>query len=366
MSDTQSLRPGGRILKRVVAIAGMAVLVASMAACTPRGGGSGGPASSGASGDSGAKVTNIAVVTPATESDHGWNQQGLAAAKATASALNLTLMTDTNVGYDNTQTILTQVAKKDNQLVIAWASGFTTAAARAASATGVPILVVDNPSAAIPGKVGVVTFDAQQGAYLAGIAAAMTTKSKTVGVVVSADDINWFNMSGGFIQGVRSVDPSIKIVMAYIGAASYDDSAGGKKVANQVIAAGADVVFGMGDGSTVGYIAAVESAPHPVKYIADIGDVTDLLKDPSTMLTSVRWNMEGSFTAAVKAVEDGSFGKDPFTLTLANGGLSLQDTPNLTPEIKAAVDKAKKGIIDGSITVETSTTKAAVTALLNK
>jgi simple sugar transport system substrate-binding protein len=347
----------------------MTVLVAGMAACSARGGG-GGSASPSGSGSSttsaAAKVSNIAVVTPATEADHGWNQQGLAAAKATADKMGLTLMTDTNVGYDNTQTILTQVAKKGNQLVLAWASGFTTAAARAASTTGVPILVVDNPSAAIPGKVGVVTFEAQQGAYLAGIAAAMTTKSKIIGVVVSADDINWFNMSGGFIQGVRSVDPSIKIVMAYIGAASYDDSAGGKKVANQVIAAGADVVFGMGDGSTVGYIAAVESAPHPVKYIADIGDVTDLLKDPKTMLTSVRWNMEGAFTDAVKAVDNGTFGQKPFTLTLANGGFNLQKTSNLTPAITAAVDKAQKGIIDGSVTVKTSTTKKAVTALLNQ
>jgi len=360
MSDTKLKSYGRPVFKRIVALTGAVAIIAGMAACQSRGEGSG-PSSS----DSGKKVSQVAIVTPATEADHGWNQQGVAAAEQAATELGIKLQKNTNVGYDNTQTILTQVAKKGNDVVLAWASGFTTAAARAAKATGVPMLVVDNPSAAIPGRVGVVTFEAQQGAYLAGIAAAMTTKSKTVGVVVSADDINWFNMSGGFIQGVRSVDPAIKIVIAYIGAAAYDDSAGGKKVASQVIAAGADVVFGMGDGSTVGYIAAVEAAPTPVKYIADIGDVTDLLKDPNTMLTSVRWNMKGAFVEAIKGVEDGSFGKKPYTLTVANGGLTLQDTPSLTTEIKAAVDKAKQGIIDGSIKVETSTTKAAVTKLLN-
>lgn len=361
MSDTKFRGPAGPMLKRVVAFAGMAALVVGMAACTSRTDDSGS-----GSGDTAKKLTQIAVVTPATEADHGWNQQGLAAAEAAAKELDLKLQKNTNVGYDNTQTMLTQVAKKGNGFVIAWASGFTTAAARASNASGVPMLVVDNPSAAIPGKVGVVTFEAQQGAYLAGIAAAMTTQTKTVGVVVSADDINWFNMSGGFIQGVRSIDPSIKIVIAYIGAAAYDDSAGGKKVASQVIAAGADVVFGMGDGSTVGYIAAVESAPTPVKYIADIGDVTDLLKDPSTMLTSVRWNMKGAFVDAIKGVEDGTFGEKPYTLTVANGGLTLQETPGLTTEIKSAVDKAKQGIVDGSIEVKPSTTKAAVNELLGQ
>lgn len=361
MSDTKFRGLAKPTFKRMVAFAGVAALVVGMAACSSRGESSGSSSSS----DAGKKVSQVAIVTPATEADHGWNQQGVAAAEQATKELGIKLQKNTNVGYDNTQTVLTQVAKKGNDVVLAWASGFTTAAARAASATGVPMLVVDNPSAAIPGKVGVVTFEAQQGAYLAGIAAAMTTKTKTVGVVVSADDINWFNMSGGFIQGVRSVDPAIKIVIAYIGAASYDDSAGGKKVASQVIAAGADVMFGMGDGSTVGYIAAVEAAPTPVKYIADIGDVTDLLKDPNTMLTSVRWNMKGAFGKAIKGVEDGTFGKKPYTLTVENGGLTLQDTPSLTTEIKAAVDKAKQGIIDGSITVEPSTTKAAVTKLLN-
>ena len=363
MDNTGFFGSRSRTAKRVVAFIGMMALVAGLAACTPR---TSGTEASPTGSTAGKKVTQVAIVTPATEADHGWNQQGVVGAEAATKELGIKLTTTTNVGYDNTQTILTQVAKKGNDLVIAHASGFTTAAARASAATGVPMLVVDNPSAEIPGQVGVITFEAQQGAYLAGIAAAMTTKTKTVGVAVSADDINWFNMSGGFIQGIRSVDPSIKIVIAYIGAAAYDDSAGGKKIASQVIAAGADVVFGMGDGSTIGYIAAVEAAPTPVKYIADIGDVSDLLKNPSTLLTSVRWNWTNTYVQAIKDVESGNFAKKPYVLTLANGGLELQDTPSLTPEIKAAVDKAKKGIIDGSITVEQATTKDAVTAILNK
>jgi basic membrane protein A and related proteins len=84
------------------------------------------------------------------------------------------------------------------------------------------------------------------------------------------------------------------------------------------------------------------------------------------MLTSVRWNMKGAFVDAIKGVEDGTFGKKPYTLTVANGGLTLQETPGLTTEIKSAVDKAKQGIVDGSIEVKPSTTKAAVNELLGQ
>lgn len=349
----------GRRIKQTVAIASLAFLVVGLAACSSR------DASSDAATTSTAKVTKIAIVTPETEADHGWNEQGLAGAKAAATELGVELSENTNVGYDNTQTILTQVAQDGNQLVIVHASGFATAAEKANAATGVPMLIATNGTSVL-GKIGVITFEAQEGAYLAGIAAAMQTKTNNVGIVVSADDVNWFTMSGGFIQGVRSVNPDIKINIAYIGAAGYADSAGGKRVTDQVIAAGADVIIGFGDGATIGYIAAVEAAPSPVKYIATIGDVTSLVKDPSTVLTSVRWNFKDTIVKAVKDLDAGTFGASPYVLTVANGGLSLQDSPALTAAMKTAVATATAGIIDGSITIQRTASKDEVTTLLNQ
>jgi simple sugar transport system substrate-binding protein len=357
MSSTTYTGSASRKFTRAIALVGTAALFAGVTACASRTGSTDGATAAGK------KVAQIAIVTPETEADHGWNQQGLAGAEAAAKDLGIKLDKNENVGYDNTQTILTQIAKKGNDLVIAHASGFSTAAERANAATGVPMLVATEGTP-IPGKFSVITFEAQEGAYLAGIAAAMTTKTKSVGIVVSADDINWFTMSGGFIQGVRSVDPSIKVNIAYIGAAGYADSAGGKKITQQVIAAGADVVIGFGDGATIGYIAAVEEAPTPVKYIATIGDVTEVVKDPSTVLTSIRWNFKDTDEQAVKDVENGTFGQKTYDLTVANGGITLQDSPALTAEIKAAVSKAEAGVKDGSIKVTKTTTKDQVTALL--
>jgi len=48
-----------------------------------------------------------------------------------------------------------------------------------------------------------ITTSSQQGSYLAGILAARTTKTKHVGVVISASDTNWYKMSGGFVAGVK-------------------------------------------------------------------------------------------------------------------------------------------------------------------
>jgi len=315
---------------------------------------------------SGRDVHSIAIVTPEKEADHGWNQQGILGARAAADELGLELEEHANVGYDNTETILTQVAQSGVDLVIAHASGFNAAGARVGQQTGVPTLVVDIEQN-VPGEVATVIPQPEQGAYLAGVAAAMKTSTKKIGIVASAENLNWFLLAGGFAQGVYSVDPSIEIVMAYIGPAEYADSAGGASVTKQVIAAGADVIMGMGDGATVGYLQAIENADtdYPISYVATIGDVTGLVEQPDTVLTSVLWNYADTYAEAVRDIEAGTFGTQTYDLTVANGGLSLQQTPQLTSEMSAAVQEASDAIADGTIEVKRTEDKAAVQALID-
>lgn len=361
MSTAQSSGRPGRTAKKLVALSAAAFVVAALAACAT------GPGDSDSTESPSNQVERVAIVAPENESDHGWNQQGLIGAEAAAKQLGIELDVNIDVGYDNTQTILTQVAEKGNQLVIAHASGFTTAAVRASADSGVPMLVSGGEaSAVVPGQLGVVTFDVHQGSYLAGIAAAMTTETGTVGIVSSAENIDFFGYAGGFIQGVRSVDPNIQIVMAYIGAASYGDSAGGKQVAAQIIAAGADVILGMGDGATVGYIAAIEEASTPVKYIATIGQPGDLVKDPATVLATVEEDFTGAFVAAIEDVGNGTFAQQPYTLSVVNGGLTLVEGPAVTSEVSAAVAEARSAIEKGTLVVDPVQTKDAVAALLNQ
>jgi len=349
--------------KRALTLIGVVAVVAVLAACSGRG-------QTATTANANGKFTTVTIVAPATESDHGWNQMGLKGAANAAKATGLKLTADSNVGYDNTETILTQAAQKPGVgFVIAHASGFGKAADHANEKTGVPMLVTDFPAAQKKGKIGVITFSAQQGGYLAGIAAAMTTKTDKIGIAVSAEDINWFTMSGGFVAGARSVNPAIHVDVAYIGAAAYDDSAGGKKVVQQLIASGDDIIFGMGDGATIGYVAAVDEANQAgisVKYIADIGDVSDLVTKSDEVLTSVLWVFDGAYEAAIKDIKGGTFATAPYDLNLKNGGIKLQETTGLTSEIKAAVKKATAGIDDGSIDVPNTSTKDALTALLNK
>ena len=195
------------------------------------------------------KVKKIAIATPERARDYGWNQQGVQGARAAAAYAGATLSIADGIGYDNTDPVLSRLARQGANLIIAQASGYADIAPRVAQRYNVPIICYDKPTNLMRGLVSDIETSSQQGAYLAGVLAAKMSRTGTVAVVISAADTNWFKQTGGFFAGARGINPKIKVLFAQIGQAAYDDAAGGKRVAQSVIAGGADVVFGNGDGS---------------------------------------------------------------------------------------------------------------------
>ncbi|MFT4028356.1 MAG: BMP family ABC transporter substrate-binding protein [Protaetiibacter sp.] len=349
----------GRTVTSAGALIVVSALALSLAACSSRGD----TASDDETVASGT-VTKLAWVGPENETDLGWNQIGLANSEAAADQLGIEYVAVPDAGWDNTETVLNQVIQDDGaDFVIAHASGYGVAAQTVAAQTGVPILIQDSGIDPVPGEIAEALVQAEQGGYIAGIAAAMATTSKTVAVVISADDVNWLDMAAGFVEGVYSVDSSITVLFGQISADGYADSAGGKAAVDTVIAGGADVVFGMGDGATLGYIQSINENPG-VKYIADLGDVSSALTDQSQLLTTIVWDYTDTYVQAIQDFEAGTFGTKNYELTVGNGGLYLLDTDNMTDEIMSAVATATDAIDSGSITPDGAASSDDVKAII--
>jgi simple sugar transport system substrate-binding protein len=311
------------------------------------------------------KVTKIGFASPAKASDYGWNEQGYNGAKAAAAATGAKLQAITNIGYDKTDVILRQLVQGGANFIVAHASGYDTIAARLAQQYKVPMITYDVPTNLKKGYVSYITTSSQEGAYLAGILAAKMTNTHKVGIVISAADDNWYKMSGGFAQGFRSVDKTSKIYFATISPTGYDDTAGGRRVANSVIAQGADVLFTMGDNASFGYLQAVESAKvgHKVWMIGDIGNMSPIDKN-HVFLSSVLWSFDKTFTQAVKDVNAGTYGTHGYNLDLKNGGISLLKTKYISSSVWSAVQAAQQQILAGKIQIKVTHTAGQVQALL--
>jgi simple sugar transport system substrate-binding protein len=314
------------------------------------------------------KVLKMGIISPEKANDFGWNQQGVEGAKAAAASVGATIDIADGAGYDDPAPILRQLADGGAQFIIAQASGYNTAAPKFAAESNIPVIVYDDPTATKPGLVADIETNSQQGAYLAGVLAAKTSKTGKLGIVISADDTNWHKQAGGFVAGAKSVNPAIKFLQATIGQAGYADAAGGKRVTLTLISGGADVIFGMGDGASFGMLQAVETAKPPagadkVWFIDVIGDKTTVDKK-GVLLSSVLWYFTGAFEQGIADINAGTFGNQGYTLDVANGGISLLQTANIAADAWTAVQTALDGIKSGTIAVPLTPKQADVDALI--
>ncbi len=122
-----------------------------------------------------AEIKSIAILTPEQGTDFGWNQQGVAAAKAAGEKAGVEVTVAEGLGYGDVRATMRELAADGASLLIAHASGYNTSAPEIAAETGVPVAIVDRPDLLKPGLIADYTLSGHEGAYLAGRLAAKMT-----------------------------------------------------------------------------------------------------------------------------------------------------------------------------------------------
>jgi basic membrane protein A and related proteins len=313
-----------------------------------------------------AEVTSIAILTPEDGTDYGWNQQGVDAAKAAAEATGVKVVVAQGLGYGDVRPTMRELAADGASLLIAHASGYNTAAPEIGAEMKVPVAIVDTPNALKQGMVADYTLSGHTGAYLAGRLAAKMSRTKTLGIVVSGEPPSWNSQSAAFAQGAKAENADIKVRYAVIGPAAYSDAAGGKRVTESVIAAGADIIFGQGNGSSFGMLQAVETTKAAdggkVLFIDVIGDKTPINK--GFLLSSVVWNITPVYVAMINDLKADTFGTKSYSIGLADDSIKLLKTPQIPDATWAEISKLRDDILAGTIKVDPIFDAAAVRALM--
>jgi basic membrane lipoprotein Med (substrate-binding protein (PBP1-ABC) superfamily) len=191
------------------------------------------------------------------------------------------------------------------------------------------------------------TAAAEEGGYVNGVLAAKLTKAKLIGVTGPIEVGDAKTYIDGFVQGVASVDPSIKVSKTWTG--SFSDVALMTEAAKTHIAAGADVLTGSSQ-SVVGSIGAAKDNGN-VLWFGTQADQASLA--PNLVVASQVYDWTGILKQMIDNRKSGKLGGDTFTLQLKNGGLKIAYNPgySLPADVKAAGDAAIEGIKSGSIKV---------------
>jgi basic membrane protein A and related proteins len=257
---------------------------------------------------------------------------------------------------------LTSLARAGNNPVIG--VGFAYAPAIKKVAPKFPKItfgIIDDASVTGPNIANIV-FNEEQGSYLAGVAAAKVTKTKTVGFIGGVETPLIKKFEAGFTQGVKDTNSAVKVIPQYLTQPPNFDGFSkpdlGKAAAQGQLEKGADVIYSAAGLAGSGAIEAVSKAGKwNIGVDSDQYNQKGLAAYKESILTSVTKDVEDSVFNLIKSVVDGKPQTGEIRYGLDKDGVGLaMSNPAFTKmtEVVAAVDKAKKAIIDGTITVKTA------------
>jgi len=193
----------------------------------------------------------------------------------------------------------------------------------------------------------------EQATYVAGVAAARMSKSKTIGAVFGMEVPPLKRWQAGYELGAKAADPATKVLVNYVG--SFSDPAKSLTLAIAQKQQGADVIL-PASGSNLGIIAeSVKNGfsvaavdPEEASKAGQAGvafTMTMKVADSVRLLFGEEWT--GTLQGGTRnlTLKEGVFEFDPFT---ASSGTYDSRLP--TDVIKAAKE-AYDGIVAGTITV---------------
>ena len=328
--------------RRIIALAAAGATVLTIAGC---GGGSADSADSGESGGSSGGTATLVSIQSVT--DQGVMQDFVkgfeASTKEAGMESNVVVLTDPST-YSST---LESVSARSDLVFTTFPPMIQAVEEVAPKHEDVDYVLLDAQLEQSLDNVQELFFRENESSYLGGIVAGMMTQTKKVGFLgsIKQDVIDRYLV--GFDAGAKSVDPSIQVCYAYVG--SLSDPALGKQFATTMYGQGVDIIHAATAGTQVGIYQAAEELE---KYLvsADV-DVRDLA--PNYGLTATGPDFAGAAKVAVEQYASDSFKTGLQVYGLADGAVRIlpYNDDLVPPEVQAAVEAAKQGIIDGTITV---------------
>ena len=193
-----------------------------------------------------------------------------------------------------------------------------------------------------------IVFKENEGSYLVGAMAAMTSKTGKVGFVGGMDIPLIRKFQCGYEQGVKSVNPKAEVFANMTGTtgAAWNDPARGGELAKAQFSKGADIVFAAAGGTGVGVYQAAKDGG---KLAIGVDSNQNHLQ-PGTMLTSMLKRVDVAVLTIAKEHKPGIT-----ALGLKEGGIDYAMDANndklVSADTRKKVDAIKADIISGKIKV---------------
>ena len=241
--------------------------------------------------------------------------------------------------------------------IVAVGFAYATAVGKVAKENpDVKFAIVDDASEASTGaNIMNITFAENEGSFLVGAAAALKTKTGTIGFIggVETDLIKKF--AAGYVAGAKAAKPDVKVVSKYLtqppdfsGFSSVDK---GKAAAEGMYQGGADIVYHAAGGSGGGVFTAAKAAKKLAIGVDSDQALTAAADVRSVIMTSMIKRVDVGVYTFIKSIKDGTFKAGNTVFDLKADGVGYATTGGMIDDIKDKLEAYKADIISGKIVV---------------
>jgi basic membrane protein A len=221
----------------------------------------------------------------------------------------------------------------------------------------VTFAIIDDASKASAGSnVDQITFAEQEGSFLVGAAAALKTKSNTVGFIGGVETSLIKKFEAGYVAGVKAVNPAIQVKIQYLTQepdySGFNSVDKGKAAADGMYQSGADIIYHAAGGSGGGVFEAAKAAGKlAIGVDSDQANLPRYAAVKDVIMTSMIKKVDVGVYDYIKSVADGTFKAGNKVFDLKAGGVDYSTTGGQIDDIKTKLDEYKQKIIAGEIKV---------------
>lgn len=295
----------------------------------------------------------VALLTPGSITDGGWNQAAYEGLVRVRDELGAEIRNEETKTPTQFEEGFRDYARRGFQLVFGHGFEYQEAAAKVAAEFPSTVFVTTSGDTVRP-NVAPMVFELEQATYLCGLLAGRATQSKIVGMIGGMDLPSIRSTFLAFQAGAAAATRGVRVRDIYLG--NFQDVGAAREAALALMEEGADFLIHQANDAGRGVFQAVEERAAGGAKVYAFGTNRDQNEmAPSVIAASAVLDVPAAFLLVAKRVKDATFRGEAIRLGMKDGIVSF--VPNaavyasLPDDARNAVSEAEARIRSGELVV---------------
>jgi basic membrane lipoprotein Med (substrate-binding protein (PBP1-ABC) superfamily) len=291
----------------------------------------------------------VALLTPGSIRDEGWNQSAYEGLQRIRDELGAEIAHQETHTPQEFEAGFRDFAVRGHALVFGHGFEFQDAAAKVGRGFPGTVFITTSGSTVLQ-NVAPIVFELEQATYVLGHVAALTSKRGRLGMVGGVKIPSVASTFMAFAEGARAARPRISITESYIG--SWEDVSAAREATLALMSEGCDMLIHNADAAGRGFFQAVDESPRVFAFGTN-RDQSHLA--PDSVLASATLDIPAAMLLVAREVRSGRFYARSIRFGLRDGVVGIAWNEKLAARIpaeaRAAADRLVSDIETGRFTV---------------